>query len=78
MKYYIETIEQIKDSEGAISEYAKVEQKSDLNLALSAYYAKLANVAADLDKNHTYMNIKIVDSLSGVVKYDSIGDYVEE
>lgn len=77
MKYYILTIEQTF-SDGAYAEYANVEKVADENLAQSKFYTKLANVAADLDKNHTFMDIKIVNSIGGVVKRDTIGSYVEE
>ena len=77
MKFYILTIEQTV-SDGAYSEYANVEKVADENLAQSKFYTKLANVAADLGKNHTFMDIKIVNSTGGVVKRDTIGSYVEE
>lgn len=77
MKFYVDTIEQIKDAEGAISEYGARERKNDENSALTAFYQKLSNVAADLGKGHTYMDIKITNSEGGVVKKDSVGAYVE-
>lgn len=74
MQYYIESIEQIiKD--GELQEYGATEKVADENSALSKYYTKLSNVAADLGKNHTYMNIKIVNSYGVEVKKDTIGDY---
>lgn len=75
MAFYIDTIEQIKGSDGALTEYGKREKVKDLNTALSKFYTTLANVSADLGKNHTYMSIKIVNSYDGIVKSDNVGDY---
>ena len=74
MKYYIETIEQII-KEGELQEYGTTEKVADENSALSKYYTKLANVSADLGKNHTYMNIKIVNSYGVEIKRDQVGNY---
>lgn len=77
MQYYIESIEQIiKD--GVLQEYGATEKVADENSALSKYYKKLSDVSADIGKNHTYMNIKIVNSYGVQVKADVVGDYVEE
>lgn len=76
MKYYIDTIEQIKgEEEGTFTEYGKREQKPDEQTALTAFYTKLANVANS--EVHQYMDIKIVNSLGGIVKKDQIGEYIE-
>jgi hypothetical protein len=48
------------------------------NMALNNYYTKLANVSADIGNNHTFMNIKIVNSYGVVVKEDTVGNYVVE
>lgn len=77
MKYYIETIEQITNEEG-LAEYGGTEKVNDLNLAQSKYYKKLSDVSADIGKNHTYMNIKIVNSYGVTVKEDAVGNYLEE
>lgn len=77
MQYYIETIEQIYKDE-AYSEYGGTEKVADENTALSKYYTKLSNVAADLGKGHTYMLIKIINSVGGEVKSDVIGQYITE
>lgn len=77
MKYYIETIEQIYKDE-AYSEYGNIEKVADENTALSKYYTKLSNVAADLGVNHTYMLIKVINSVGGIIKQDEIGQYIEE
>ena len=84
MIYYIDTIEQTKGSEeGTINEYGKREQwKLPLEQVLSKYYKKLSDVSADLvvigeNKNHYYMDIKIVNSLGGIEKKDVVGQYQE-
>lgn len=77
MQYYIQTIEQI-NKDGVISEYGATEKVADENMALNKYYTKLANVSADIGKNHTYMNIKVVNSYGVVVKEDTVGNYVVE
>ena len=77
MQYYIQTIEQIYKDE-AYSEYGGIEKVADETTALSKYYKKLSDVAADLGKNHTYMLIKIINSVGGEVKSDVIGQYITE
>lgn len=77
MQYYINTIEQTKDSEGKLSEYGKSEKVSDYNTALSKFYTKLSNVSADIGKNHTYMHISIVNSQGFENKTDTVGTYEE-
>lgn len=81
MRYYIDTIEQVKGDEGAVNEYGKREiQNEDKTYeeVLSAYYVKLGNVANDIGegKNHYYMDIKIIDSDGGVLKKDKVGQRV--
>lgn len=78
MQFYINTIEQIKDEEGKLSEYGKSEKVADYETALSKFYTKLANVSADLGKNHAYMHIQIVNSEGFVNKTEIIGTYVKE
>ena len=73
MKYYIQTIEQVKKEEGGYNEYANVEKVNDESLAMSKFYKKLSDVSNS--SAHQYMDIKVVNSLGGVVKKDSIGVY---
>ena len=78
--YYIDTIEQVKGENGAINEYGKREKEgADLNVVLSKFFTKLANVSNDIGegKNHYFMDIRIVDSHGGVIKKDQVGSYVE-
>lgn len=75
MQFYVDTIEQVKNSEGALAEYGKREKKATETAALTEFYQKLSNVAADLGKNHVYMDIKITNSEGGIIKKDSLGVY---
>ena len=77
MKYYVETIEQI-NSEGGLTEYAKVEKCNTEQAALTKFYQFLSIVANDLGKGHTYLDAKIVNSLGGCIKKDSVGAYQTE
>ena len=80
MIYYVDTIEQVKGENDTVNEYGKREQsKTSYEATLSKYFTKLANVSNDIitpetpDKNHYYMDIRIVDSTGGVLKKDFIG-----
>lgn len=76
MKYYLDTIEQIKgDEEGTYTEYGKREIKADYQTALTAFYTKLTN--ASNSASHVWLDIKIVNSQGGIEKKDTIGKYVE-
>lgn len=84
MAFYIDTIEQTKAEGGAINEYGKREKQSGTyEQACSAFYTKCANVSNDLiteatpDKNHYFMDIRIVDSKGGVLKKDVLGKHKE-
>ena len=83
MAFYIDTIEQVK-AENGVNEYGKREkQNGTYEQALSAYYTKLSNVSNDIiteetpDKNHYFMDIRIVDSKGGVKKKDRVGSFQE-
>lgn len=81
MRYYIDTIEQVKGEEGAINEFGKREIQPETKTfeeVLSAYYVKLGNVANDIGegKNHYYMDIKITNSDGGIEKKDKVGERV--
>ena len=78
MKFYIQTIEQIKgEQEGTYSEYANVSKENTEEAALSKFYKKLSDVSAALGNTHVFMDIKIVNSIGGCIKKDSVGEYVE-
>lgn len=76
MAYYIDTIEQTKGEENAINEYGKREKwVLTYEQVLAKFFKKLSDVSADIgeDKNHYYMDIRIVDSNGGVLKKDKVG-----
>lgn len=77
MKYYLLKIEQTL-IDGVLNEYASTTKYNDLQSCEVAYYQALANVSADLGKNHTFMAIKIVDSLGNPIKSENIGAYLTE
>ena len=85
MRYYIDTIEQtiIRDEEtGEITGYneyggrAIQGKEKTYEEVESAFFTKCANVANDINKNHSYMDIKIVNSDGGILKKDKLGTYV--
>lgn len=74
MKYYVDTIEQVKgEQEGTFTEYGKREIKADEKTALTAFYTKLTNVSNS--DSHVFLDIKITNSVGGCIKKDSIGTY---
>lgn len=76
MKYYLDTIEQIKgENEGEYTEYGKREIKADYQTALTAFYTKLTNVSNSAA--HVWLDIKIVNSKGGIEKKDYIGQYID-
>lgn len=77
MRYYVFAIEQIS-SEGTLSEYSTQEKVNDEQLALSKFYKKLSDVSNDIGKGHTYMDIRILNSIGGMVKHDKVGEYIDD
>jgi hypothetical protein len=77
MKYYIYSIEQIIKN-GELQEYATSEKVESEQLSISKYYKKLSDVAADIGKNHTFMEIRVFNSIGGNLKHDVIGKYLEQ
>lgn len=77
MKYYVFTIEQTI-AEGGYSEYAGTKKFNDEQSALVHFYKRGSEVSNALGTTHVYMDIKIVNSLGGIIKKDRIGKYVEE
>ena len=82
MKYYIDTIEQVKGEGGAVNEYGKREVQptaTTMEEALPAFYTKCTNVSNDIGegKNHYYADIQISDSTGGSLKREVIGKRVE-
>ena len=78
MSFYVFTIEQIRgESEGTYSEYAGTKKFGDQQAAEVHFYTRCAEVSNALKTTHTYMDIKIVNSLGGITKKDTIGAYVQ-
>lgn len=81
MAYYVDTIEQVKGESG-VNEYGKREKKGTFAEARTAFFQKLTNVSNDLvdddpEKKHYFMDIRIVNSLGGIEKEDTLGTYKE-
>jgi hypothetical protein len=77
MSYYVFTIEQVKADEG-YSEYAATPKKySDQQSAEVHFYQRCAEVSNALGKTHTWMDIRIVNSVGTLLKKDQIGQYQE-
>ena len=74
MKYYIQTIEQIRQEDDTLIEYGKTEKFNDEQSALVSFYTKLTNVSNS--KSHTYLNIRIIDSYGSTIKFDQLGKYI--
>ena len=81
MKYYVVAIEQIYDQDGNLAEYSGQPTKhNDLESALTKFYTKCAEIVNSLGtepNNHTYADIRILNSYGGEEKRDTIGTYVE-
>ena len=78
MQYYIDTIEQIKTDDGGLAEYGKREKESGTIEEVGAkFHTKIANVLNDIGegKKHTYMDIKITNSLGGCIEKYTCGRY---
>ena len=78
MKFYIQAIEQIYDKDGNLTEYGTTEKVGTEQEALTKFYKKLSDTSAAIGKSHTYMDIKIINSLGGCIKKDAVGKYQEE
>ena len=78
MAYYVLIIEQIKgESEGTYNEYAGVKKYADQQSAEVYFYTRCSEIANAIGKTHYYGHLKIMNSLGGVIKQDTIGQYVE-
>ena len=78
MAYYVLIIEQIKgESEGTYNEYAGVKKYADEQSAEVYFYTRCSEIANAIGKTHYYGHLKIMNSLGGVIKQDTIGKYVE-
>lgn len=80
MKYYWVAIEQAyvtEEGQKVLKEYMTKKEYSDFQSADSAYFGKCQEVANDIDKNHKYMMIQMLNSKFGVVHMNSFGEYQE-
>lgn len=76
MKFYVDQIEQVKtDVEGQYNEYGSRTIKSDKDAALTFFYKRLSEVSNSPE--HVYFDVKITASNGGIIKKDSIGEYIE-
>ena len=71
MKYYVDSIEQVKAEGDSYSEYGKRTKKNTYESALSDFYQGLYNVSTS--KNHLYACLAIVDSTGKTYKVERIG-----
>ena len=76
MKFYVNTIEQVKGTEeGTYNEYSDSKKYDNEKTATTKFYEKLTNVSNSTA--HVWLDIKIVNSEGGVIKKDSIGKYID-
>lgn len=77
MKYYIFTVEQLHGDNETLVEYATKSDGMNEKAARSAYFDKLSAVNKDLsDNGHTYMAIRMVNSVGGIVEKYDLGEYI--
>lgn len=75
MKYYVFAIEQTL-IDGEYNEYSPaVVKKNDFNSAETYFHTRLGELANS--SSHVFAELKIINSRGGIVKKDSIGEYVE-
>lgn len=76
MKFYVDQIEQVKtDVEGQYNEYGSRTIKPDYPSARTFFYQRLTEVSNS--STHVYLDIKITESNGGIIKKDSIGEYID-
>ena len=76
MKYYVFAIEQTY-IEGEYNEYSPAVKKyNDMKTAQTYFFTRLGELANS--PSHVYAELKIINSVGGIMKKDSIGEYVEE
>lgn len=80
MKFYLDTIEQIhnQEQEGAYIEYGNRTVKANETAALIDYYDKLKNVSNALGKTHVYCDVRVINSVGGEIKHDTLGSYMTD
>lgn len=78
MKFYVITIEQLHNGD-KLQEYATKSDALTEKSARTTFYDKCSAVNKDLsDNGHTFMDIKIVNSVGGIIKRDQLGQYIDE
>ena len=77
MKYYVLVIEQT-EQDNTKNEYANVKKYDDQQSAEVYFYTRCSEIANAIGKTHLYGHLKIMNSLGGVIKQDTIGKYVNE
>lgn len=74
MSYYVLVIEQI-EKDGGVTEYANVKKYDDEQSAMVYFYTRCSEIANAIGKTHIFGHLKVMNSLGGVIKSDSIGSY---
>lgn len=77
MKYYVITSEQLH-TESGLGEYMTKSDGMTEKAARTKFYDTCSAVNKDLsDNGHTFMDIKIVNSIGGIIKKDQLGKYID-
>lgn len=75
MKFYVFAIEETL-IDGEYNEYSPAVKKyNDYKSAETYFFTRLGELANS--QSHVYAELKIINSRGGIVKKDSIGEYVE-
>lgn len=75
MKYYVFAIEQTL-IEGEYNEYSPAVKKyNDFKSAETYFHVRLGELANSA--SHVYAELKIINSVGGVMKHDTTGEYVD-
>lgn len=75
MKYYVFAIEQTL-IDGEYNEYApEVKKYNDFTSAETYFHTRLGQLANS--PSHSYAELKIINSVGGIMKKDTTGQYVE-
>ena len=76
MAYYVLVIEQI-EKDGEVTEYANTKKYSDEQSAMVYFYTRCSEIANAIGETHIFGHLKVMNSLGGIIKFDSIGTYTE-
>ena len=76
MKYYVMALEQTLIN-GEYSEYAPtVKQYNNFKSAETYFHVRLGELANSA--SHSYAKLEIINSVGGVIKHDTTGEYHDE